>query len=90
MTKDNLLINLNEFNDIINKIEKDKKITDKDNKKNEETNEDIKLKEKIVHEEVESLYNCLKVFQEIFTSVDTPGVGRGGKNENNINLDEYE
>ena len=90
LTKDNLLTNLNEFSDVVSKIEKDKMITDKDNKKNEETNEDIKLKAKIVHEEVESLYNCLKVFQEIITSVDTPSTGGEGKNENNINLDEYE
>ena len=90
LTKDNLLTNLNEFSDVVSKIEKDKMITDKDNKKNEETNEDIKLKAKIVHEEVESLYNCLKVFQEIITSVDTPGTVGEGKNENNINLDEYE
>ena len=90
LTKDNLLKNLNEFSDIINKIEKDKMITDKDNKKNEETNDDIKLKAKIVHEEVESLYNCLKIFQETITGVDAPGNQTEGKNENNINLDEYE
>ena len=90
LTKENLLPNLNEFNDIINKIEKDKIISDKNNKKNEETNEDIKTKSKIVYEEVESIYNCLKVFQEIITSVDAPFQGGDGKNENNINKEEYE
>ena len=90
LTKDKLLTNLNEFSEIINKIEKDKMISEKDNKKNEETNEDIKIKAKIVHEEVESIYNCLKIFQEIITSVNSPCTGAQGKNENNINLDEYE
>ena len=92
LTKDNLLPNFNEFIDIINKIEKDKKITENDNKNkiNEETNEDIKIKAKIVYEEVEALYNCLKVFQEIITNVDVPIPGEEGKNENNINLNEYE
>ena len=90
LTKDNLLPNFNEFIDIVNKIEKDKKLTDKDNKINEETNDDIKLKSKIVYEEVDSLYNCLKVFQEIITNVDIPLSGEEGKNENNINQDDYE
>jgi len=90
LTKDNLLTNLNQFSDIINKIEKDKiKLEEKD-KQNEETNEDIKSQAKIAYEEVESLYNCLKVFQEIITSVDMPITDNEGKNENNINNDEYE
>ena len=94
LTKENLTPNLNDFSEIINKLEKDKKITQKENDINEETNEDIKTKAKIVHEEVESLYNCLKVFQEIITSVDIPTLGTdsgaGGKNENLGNQDEYE
>ena len=92
LTKDNLLPNFNEFIDIINKIEKDKKLTENDNKNkiNEETNEDIKIKAKIVYEEIESLYNCLKVFQEIITNVDMPIPGEEGKNDNNINPNEYE
>ena len=89
LTKENLLQHLNEFSDIIDKLEKDKIITDKDNKKNEETNDDIKTQAKIVYEEVESLYDNLKVFQEIITSVEIPQ-SSGGKNDNNINLDEYE
>lgn len=90
LTKNNLLTNLNQFSDIINKIEKDKiKLEEKD-KQNEETNEDIKSQAKMVYEEVESLYNCLKVFQEIITSVDMPITDNERKNENNINNDEYE
>ena len=88
LTKDNLLPNLNDFSEIINKIEKDKKITEKDNDINEETNEDIKTKAKIVQEEVESLHNCLKVFQEIITSVDVPG--NSSSDQKNEILEEYE
>jgi len=90
LTKDNLLTNLNQFSDIINKIEKDKIQLEEKDKQNEETNEDIKSQAKIAYEEVESLYNCLKVFQEIITSVDMPITDNEGKNENNINNDEYE
>ena len=89
LTKDNLLTNLNHFSEVINEIEKDKKIEEND-KKIEETNDDIKSQAKIVHEDVESLYNCLKVFQEIITSVDLPTTVGDGKNENIINDNEYE
>jgi hypothetical protein len=87
LTKDNLLINLNLFIETVNKIEEDKKITDKDNEINEETNNDIKLKAKIVYEEVESIYNYLKIYQEIITDVDIPSLEQ---EKNNINLSEYE
>ena len=90
LTKDNLLTNLNQFSEVINTIEKDKAKLDENEKKNEETNEDIKSQAKIVYEEVESLYNCLKIFQEIITSVDIPVAGGAGNNENFINNDEYE
>ena len=90
LTKDNLLTNLNQFSEVINTIEKDKAKLDENEKKNEETNEDIKSQATIVYDEVESLYNCLKVFQEIITSVDIPVAGGGGNNENFINNDEYE
>ena len=91
LTKDNLLPNLNDFSEIINKIEKDKKITEKDNDINEETNEDIKTKAKIVQEEVESLHNCLKVFQEIITSVDAPGNSSSEQKKDILgNMEEYE
>ena len=90
LTKDNLLTNLNHFSEVINEIEKDKNKIEENDKKNEVTNDDIKSQAKIVHEEVESLYNCLKVFQEIITSVDLPTTVGDGKNENIINDNEYE
>jgi hypothetical protein len=90
LTKDNLLTNLNQFSEVINTIEKDKAKLDENEKKNEETNEDIKSQATIVYEEVESLYNCLKVFQEIITSVDIPTAEGVGNNENFINKDDYE
>ena len=88
LTKDNSLQHFNEFTEIINKLEKEKLVVEKDNKINEETNDDIKSQAKLVQDEVDSLYNCLKVFQEIITSVEVP-LGED-KNENNINQDEYE
>jgi hypothetical protein len=88
LTKDNSLQHFNEFTEIINKLEKEKLVVEKDNKINEETNDDIKSQAKLVQDEVDSLYNCLKVFQEIITSVEIP-LGED-KNENNINQDEYE
>ena len=88
LTKDNSLQHFNEFIEIINKLEKEKLVVEKDNKINEETNDDIKSQAKLVQDEVDSLYNCLKVFQEIITSVEVP-LGED-KNGNNINQDEYE
>ena len=89
LTKDQLLTNFNEFSEIVNKIEKEKNTTDKDNKINEETNADIKSQSKIVYEEVESLYNYLKIFQEIITDIDSPSE-KDNKNNMNVNQDEYE
>jgi hypothetical protein len=88
LTKDNSLQHLNEFSEIINKLEKEKLAVEKDNKINEEANDDIKSQAKVVQDEVDSLYNCLQVFQEIITSVEVP-LG-GDKIENNMNQDEYE
>ena len=90
LTRENLWIYLNLFIETVikfNKKEEDKKITDKDNEIKEEANNDIKLKTKIVYEEVESIYNYLKIHQEIITDVDTPSLEQ---ENNNINLSEYE
>ena len=39
-------------------------------KNNEQANEDIKSKAKLVSEEINSLLNYLKIFQEIITTVE--------------------
>ena len=90
LTKDDILKNLNIFSDLISSIDKEKELNNIDSKKNEETNDDIKTKAKLVSEEINSLLNNLKIFQEIITTVEGPSPNNKNENENNINMDEYE
>ena len=90
LTKDDILKNLNLFSELISAIEKEKKLNDIEMNKNEENNDDIKSKAKLVSEEINSLLNNLKIFQEIITTVEGPSSNTNNKNENNINMDEYE
>ena len=92
LTKDDILKNLNTFSDLISAIEKEKKVNDIEMKQNEENNDDIKSKAKLVSEEISSLLNNLKIFQEIITTVEGPlsDIKNKNENENNINMDEYE
>ena len=91
LTKDDIIKNLNNFSDLISSLEKEKGLNDMQGKNNEQANEDIKLKAKLVSEEINSLLNYLKIFQEIITSVE--GLEQNSsknKNENEINMEEYE
>ena len=92
LTKDNIINNINIFSELIQSIEKEKNLNDIEMKKNEQTNDDIKAKGKIASEEINSLLNNLKIFQEIITTVEEPQSNSNPKNENenNINMDEYE
>ena len=91
LTKDDIIKNLNNFSDLISSLEKEKGLNDMQGKNNEQANEDIKSKAKLVSEEINSLLNYLKIFQEIITSVE--GLEQNSsknKNENEINMEEYE
>ena len=91
LTKDDIIKNLNNFSDLISSLEKEKGLNDIQGKNNEQANEDIKSKAKLVSEEINSLLNYLKIFQEIITSVE--GLEQNSsknKNENEINMEEYE
>ena len=70
LNKDDILKNLNNFSDLISSLEKEKGLNDLSSKNNEQTNDDIKSKAKLVLEEINSLLNYLKIFHEIITNVD--------------------
>ena len=88
LTKDDILNNLNNFSDFITSIEKDKGLNDIETKQNEQTNEDIKSKAKLVSDDINPLLNHLKIFQEIIATVE--GKNQNPENKNEINMDEYE
>ena len=92
LNKEDILKNLNNFSDLISSIEKEKSLNEISSKNNEQTNDDIKTKAKLVSEEINSLLNNLKIFQEIITSVDASDQTSSTKNsnENEINMEEYE
>ena len=92
LTKDNIINNLNIFSELIQSIEKEKNLNDIESKQNEQTNDDVKIKGKLALDEINSLLNNLKIFQEIITTIDEPISNPNSKkdNENNINMDEYE
>ena len=92
LTKDNIINNLNTFSDLILSIEKEKNSNDIETKKNEQTNDDVKSKGKMASDEINSLLNNLKIFQEIITTIEEPISNSNSKkeNDNNINMDEYE
>ena len=92
LTKDNIINNLNTFSDLILSIEKEKNLNDIETKKNEQTNDDVKSKGKMASDEINSLLNNLKIFQEIITTIEEPISNSNSKKEkdNNINMDEYE
>ena len=92
LTKDNIINNLNIFSELIQSIEKEKNLNDMESKQNEQTNDDVKIKGKLALDEINSLLNNLKIFQEIITTIDEPISNPNSKkdNENNINMDEYE
>ena len=87
ISNDASLKNLNEFSEIIDKISKDKIVLTEENKKLAETNEDIKAQSKIVENEVYSLLQNLKIFQEIITTIEIP---QTSNSNNNINENEFE
>ena len=92
LNKDDILKNLNNFSDLISSLEKEKGLNDLSSKNNEQTNDDIKSKAKLVLEEINSLLNYLKIFHEIITNVDelTQNSSSKNENENKINMEEYE
>jgi hypothetical protein len=83
---------LNIFSELIQSIEKEKNLNDIESKQNEQTNDDVKIKGKLASDEINSLLNNLKIFQEIITTIEEPISNPNSKkdNENNINMDEYE
>ena len=92
LIKDNIINNLNIFSELIQSIEKEKNLNDIESKQNEQTNDDVKTKGKLASDEINSLLNNLKIFQEIITTIEEPISNPNSKkdNENNINMDEYE
>ena len=92
LTKDDIIKNLNNFSELISSLEKEKGLNEISSKNNEELNDDIKSKAKLVSEEINSLLNYLKIFQEIITTVEVAIQNSTTKNENEnkINMEEYE
>ena len=92
LTKDDIIKNLNNFSELISSLEKEKGLNEISSKNNEELNDDIKSKAKLVSEEINSLLNFLKIFQEIITTVEVSIQNSTTKNENEnkINMEEYE
>ena len=92
LTKDDIIKNLNNFSELISSLEKEKGLNEISSKNNEELNDDIKSKAKLVSEEINSLLNYLKIFQEIITTVEVSIQNSTTKNENEnkINMEEYE
>ena len=88
LTKDDILKNLNNFSELISSLEDEKEMKDMSSKKKEQTNDDIKAKAKLVSEEINSLLNNLKIFQEVITTAE--GAVPKTDNENKIDMDEYE
>ena len=88
LTKDDILKNLNSFSELISSLEDEKEMKDISSKKKEQTNDDIKAKAKLVSEEINSLLNNLKIFQEVITTAE--GAVSKTDNENKIDMDEYE
>ena len=87
LTKDDIIKNLDIFSNMITELEKEKNMNTEPKEK-QESNDDIKQKIKLTSEEIDSLFNNLKIFQEIITSVDIPL--SNSQNKNDINEDEYE
>ena len=88
LTKDDILKNLNNFSELISSLEDEKEMKDISSKKKDQTNDDIKAKAKLVSEEINSLLNNLKIFQEVITTAEAAVPNTD--NENKIDMDEYE
>ena len=92
VTKDDIIKNLDNFSELVSSLENEKGLNEKSSKENGKTNDDIKLKAKSISDEINSLLNHLKIFQEIITTVEglVPCPNPQTKDENKINMDEYE